>query len=211
MQSPGPARSTEPDTQMCDPRADYYLEIEDYRGAISLHQKFLERHPESAIAHYHLGFAYGLTARHEDELREYQQAVNLGFSNWELFLNLGLLYLERGRGQAAADVLRLATLLAPEHPEPHFNLAMAYKNLARLTEAQQEMLLSLNLNPDQPDAHNNLGVIYAEKGDFKRAREEWSDLVREKPDYQAAHTNLNILAVMEKSGSASRGGFVTAH
>ena len=31
MQSP--ARSTDPDTQMCDARADYYLEIEDYREA----------------------------------------------------------------------------------------------------------------------------------------------------------------------------------
>ena len=185
--------------QLCDPVADYYLGIEDYAEAIKRHVVVLERHPDNALAHYHLGFAFGMTGNHEAELRQYQEAIELGLSDWELFLNLGLLHLEKNRVGAAADVLQLATLLAPEKSEAHFNLGIAYERLGEFPKAEQEILLSLRLNSDQPDAHNMLGVVFAEQGNFARAREEWNDLIRELPAYEPARVNLRILAQAERA------------
>lgn len=200
------------DAQVCNPLADYFLGMEDYQEAIRLHQRVIREHPENALAHYHLGFAYGLMGQHQDELHQYQRAVDLGLSDWELFLNLGLLYIESQHLSAATDVLRLATLLGPNRSETHFNLALAYERRAMFEPAEQEMLLALRLDPSQADAQNTLAVIYAEEGNYSRAREEWSDLIQTDPDYEPARKNLAILDQVERGGvKSARGNAVFGH
>jgi tetratricopeptide (TPR) repeat protein len=192
-----PAPRSEPDEQVCDPLADYFLGMENYPEAIRRHIQVIREQPDNALAHYHLGFAYGLTGRHEKELGEYQKAVDLGLSDWELFLNLGLLYLEGRHLGAATQILRLATLLAPAQPETHFNLGLAYEQRGMLAQAEQEMLVAVKLDPEQADAHNTLGVIYAEQGNYEGAKAVWTELVGETPDYAPARDNLAILKRME--------------
>jgi Flp pilus assembly protein TadD len=184
--------------EVCDPLADYFLGMEDYTEAIQRHREVIRAHPDNALAHYHLGFAYGLTGDHRKELIEYDKAVDLGLNNWELFLNLGLLYFEEGRLDAATQVLKLSALLAPWQPETHFNLAITYERRGMLDQAQQEMLLALDLDPEQADARNTLGVIYAERGDYSRARTEWAELHEQLPDYEPARDNLAILERIER-------------
>jgi len=201
LRLPAPAQSaTRSDVQeeVCDPLADYFLGMEDYSEAIRRHIQVIKQHPDNALAHYHLGFAYGLTGQHQKELREYQRAVDLGLSDWELFLNLGLLYLEREHLSTATQILQLATLLGPVQPETHFNLALAYERRGNLERAEQQMLVALQIDPDQPDAHNALGAIYAEEGQYMRADQEWTELVTANPEYQPARANLNILQRVER-------------
>jgi tetratricopeptide (TPR) repeat protein len=198
-------KSTLSDEQVCDPLADYFLGMEDYNEAIRRHQWVIRRDPSNALAHYHLGFAYGEIGQHQKELSEYQTAINLGLDDWQLFLNLGLLYLENGQVRQASEVLRLATLLGPERAETHFNLALAYERLGQLPQAEQEDLLSLQIDPSQPDARNTLGAIYAEEGRYVRANEEWTELVSSNPDYTPARTNLTILQHYEHGDDDSPG------
>jgi Flp pilus assembly protein TadD len=200
LQWPAPAQPSsrsEPDEQVCDPLADYFLGMENYPEAIRRHVEVIKRDPDNALAHYHLGFCYGLIGQHEKELREYQKAVDLGLSDWELFLNLGLLYLEEHDLDAATRILRLATLLAPAQPETHFNLGVAYEQRGMLSQAEQEMLVAVRLDPAEADAHNTLGVIYAEQGNYDQARAVWTELMGEAPDYAPARDNLAILKRME--------------
>jgi Flp pilus assembly protein TadD len=200
------AKSSSSDEQVCDPLADYFLGMEDYPEAIRRHRVVIDDDPGNALAHYHLGFAYGVVGEHRQELAEYQKAIQLGLDDWQLFLNLGLLYLEGGQTQDATQVLRLAALLGPDRPETHFNLALAYERRGALAQAEQEALLSLQIDPSQPDARNTLGAIYAEEGKYVRASQEWNELVGEIPDYTPARTNLAILQHVESSGGA-KGGF----
>ncbi|MHB8383867.1 MAG: tetratricopeptide repeat protein [Candidatus Binataceae bacterium] len=186
------------DPQVCDPLADYFLGMEDYPEAIRRHRTVIQQHPSNALAHYHLGFAYGLMGEHSLELSEYQKAISLGLDDWQLFLNLGLLYLDNGQLRDATEVLRLSTLLGPDHPEPHFNLGLAYEKRGMLQAAEQQMLLSLEIDPDQVDAHNTLGAIYAEEGKYMRASQEWTEIVQANPDYAPARANLNILERVER-------------
>jgi len=189
------------DPQVCDPLADYYLGMEDYPAAIRRHLIVIREHPDNALAHYHLGFAYGVTGQHRHELSEYRRAVDLGLDDWQLFLNLGLVYLEDGQFGDATEVLRLATLLGPYQPETHFNLGLIYERRGMLGEAEQEMLLSLRLNPQEVDARNTLGLIYAEEGRYPLAREEWSELLSADPAYTPARDNLAILERAERAGA----------
>ncbi|HEV2174744.1 MAG TPA: tetratricopeptide repeat protein [Nitrospira sp.] len=176
---------------ICDATADYFLGIEDYPEAAKLHRILVAAHPDEALAHYHLGFAYGMLGRHTEELAEYRRAASLGLKQWDLFLNLGLAYLEDGNNDAATDTLTTAVALGPGHPEAHFNLGLVYERRGMLAEAKREMLTSLRLDPNQPEARNMLGVIYAEDGDYATAHEVWSELAR--TGFEPARSNLAIL------------------
>jgi tetratricopeptide (TPR) repeat protein len=112
--------------EICDTNADFALGREDYPAAIALHIKVLRAHNDNALAHYHLGFAYGMTGHPVEEIREYLMAVDLDLRNWDLFLNLGLAYLNQNDLQKAIRFLRIAAGHGPYHPETHFNLAIAY-------------------------------------------------------------------------------------
>jgi tetratricopeptide (TPR) repeat protein len=198
------------DRQICDARADYYLGMENYPKTIQLHQEVISKHPDLALAYYHLGFAYGMLGDHRLELADYQKAVELGLDDWDLFLNLGRLYLENDQVERARDAFRLATLLGPYQPETHYNLGLAYERAGEFAKSEQEILLSLRLKPQQPDARNTLALVYAEEGNFNRAHKEWTELVQSNPGYTPARSNLAILKRFEggqPGGTPSVRGF----
>jgi tetratricopeptide (TPR) repeat protein len=179
--------------QVCNVQADFFLGLEDYPEAIRLHQQVLARDPQDALAHYHLGFAYGMAGRHREELAEYQRAVQLGLTDWTLFLNLGLAYFERMDYSRAADALTVAEVLAPERSEPHYNLALTYERMRMLSLAEQEALAALALAPRDRDIRNTLAIVLAERGRYAQAREQWNALLADDPEYAPAKANLAIL------------------
>ena len=183
--------------QVCDVNADYSLGVEDYPEAIRLHVAIVRKHPDDALAHYHLGFALGMVGYKTAEIKEYHRAEALGLNNWDLFLNLGLANLEDGDLNAAANSLRRAVILGEDHPESHFNLALVDAQRGMLAEAEHEARESLILNPGQPDARNLLAVIHARQGETSLA---WSELVREAPDYRPARANLANLSIERAAG-----------
>lgn len=179
--------------QICDVRADSYLGSENYDQAIKLHERIVVAHPDDALAHYHLGFAFGMVGRHDEELAEYRKAAQLGLRDWDLYVNLGRVYLESQNYPAAIDALSTAVALGPNHPEVHYNLGLAYERRAMLPQAEQEMRAALLLDPNQPETANMLAVICAEEGKRAEARQIWINLIQSRPDFAPARINLAML------------------
>jgi len=73
-------------TWHCDKEADDAMKRHEYRKAISLHQRLLEKEPSNGLAFYHLGYAYGQTGDHLKEVWCYEKALNLGFRKGHIFL-----------------------------------------------------------------------------------------------------------------------------
>ena len=186
--TPKPAAA---DEAICNVPADAALGLEDYQAAIRLHQHWLLSHPKDALAHYHLGFAYGMVGRGSEEIGEYQKAVFLGLHEWDLFLNLGLAYAERGNLSNAATALKNAVLLEPGRAEPHFNLALVYEAEHRLGDALKEITISRRLRPEDQDIENAGAILCAETGDLSCARNLWTHLAQS--GYSPAQANLAIL------------------
>jgi len=182
-----------PQEEICDTSADYALGIEDYATAIALHHKVLRSQPENALAHYHLGFAYGMIGRSSDEMREYLKAVDLGLRKWDLYLDLGLAYLEHNDYPKALSALETSVLLGPQHSETHLNLAIADEKAGRLNEAMKEITVALHKAPSDVDARNTKAIICVDLGDLRCARDEWTLLTRIAPHCSLARTNLAIL------------------
>jgi tetratricopeptide (TPR) repeat protein len=189
----GAAAGTQSSEQVCDATADYFLGMEDYGEAVATHRQVLAAHPADALAHYHLGFAYGMTGDRQREIAEYQKAAALGLREWDLYLNLGRALLESSNLDGATGALNTAVAFAPERPEAHFNLGLAYERRGMFAVALDELQTSLRLDPRQPDARSMMGLIYAEERNYSRAREVWNDLARTEPDFEPARLNLAIL------------------
>jgi len=177
----------------CDVAADVAMEVGDYATAIKLHQRLLLSGENSALAHYHLGFAYGMAGLTTEEIGEYQTAIGLGLKKWDLFLNLGLAYADQHDLEDAAAALETAVSLGPEHAETHFNLAVVYERENRLNEALEQIIAALVLDPTDRDAVNTDAIICARMGDLASARSIWTQLIRVAPDYAPARTNLALL------------------
>lgn len=202
MSSPVCAETAE-SGEVCDIEADYFLGIENYAEAIRAHLEVVRKNPRDSLAHYHLGFAYGMIGRHEREREEYLEALSFGRIEWSLLLNLGLSYFDQGEYAAATEILTVAAIAGPRRPETHYNLALAYERRAMLAQAEQELLLSLVLDPAQPEARNMLALVHEEQGDRSRARREWADLARAYPDFKAARSNLAILDSADPDASST--------
>jgi tetratricopeptide (TPR) repeat protein len=186
-------RAIAADDQLCDVTADFALGREDYPTAITLYRRLLKSQPNDAVAHYHLSFAYGMQGRDQEELTEYLTSVHLGLKNWELFLNLGLAYLDQRELARATEALETAVAYGPEHAEAHFNLAIVYESQNRLGAALREITVARRLAPSDLDAANTNAIICAEMGDIAGAHDIWTHLVQSVPDYAPARANLSIL------------------
>jgi tetratricopeptide (TPR) repeat protein len=181
------------DDEICDLRADLAMGREDYPAAIRLHRNLLQSHPDNALMHYHLGFAYGMMGRKAEEINEYGTAVRLGLRTWDLFLNLGLAYLDQHQLLRAADALQTAVTMGPDHAEAHFNLAIAYEAEGRIVDAIREIRAAEHLAPKDPDIANMYAVICSEAGDVERAYQIWQYITHLAPDYKPAVINLALL------------------
>jgi tetratricopeptide (TPR) repeat protein len=179
--------------RVCDVAADIALGLGDYPRAITLHRRLLQSEGNNALAHYHLGFAYGMVGRTTEEISEYSAAIGLGFKNWDLFLNLGLAYFDRQELEKATAAFETAVSLGPQHAETHFNLAVVYEEENRLDEALKEIVVSLALAPEDLDAANTDAIICAKMGNLVFARNIWTQLTQAAPDYAPARTNLALL------------------
>jgi len=179
--------------RVCDVAADIALGLGDYPTAIGLHRRVLQSEGNNALAHYHLGFAYGIVGRTTEEISEYRAAIGLGLKNWDLFLNLGLAYFDRQELEKATAAFETAVSLGPQHAETHFNLAVVYERENRLDEALKEIVASLALAPKDLDAANTDAIICAKMGNLVFARNIWTQLVQAAPDYAPARTNLALL------------------
>jgi tetratricopeptide (TPR) repeat protein len=173
---PKNATQTDTETQICDLNADFALGHEDYPASILLHRQLLQKLPDNALAHYHLGFAYGMTGNTSEELAEYLTAARLGLKSWDLFLNLGLAYLGQQQFDGAIQAFTTAVALGPEH-----------------AEAQGEIEIARRLAPQDSDVTNTDAIICVETGNTIRARELWTELIQFAPDYAPARANLAIL------------------
>jgi tetratricopeptide (TPR) repeat protein len=188
-----PSAAVTTDERVCDVAADVALGLGDYPTAIALHRRLLQSDGSDALAHYHLGFAYGMVGRTNEEISEYRAAISLGLNNWDLFLNLGLAYFDRHELENATAAFKTAVALGPEHAETHFNLAVVYEQENRLDEALKEIVASLALAPEDLDAANTDAIICAKMGNLVFARNIWMQLVQAAPDYAPARTNLAIV------------------
>jgi tetratricopeptide (TPR) repeat protein len=129
--------------------------IEEFKKAIALNSEF-------PGAHYNLGMAYlfnegGSAVANAEAEFKIELVANPGdfFSNYYL----GITYIFQRKWEPAIDVLKTASRIQPNNPDPYFQLSQAYQELQKHDQAIDVLKKAIDLNPNL--AHNKFQVTTA--------------------------------------------------
>jgi len=149
------------DRWVCPEYADLPLRQGRFEEAVDQHLRVLSQEPGNALAHYHLGYAYGQLGLHPDEAAEYLRAIDLGMERGDLFYNLGMAYMELDEYVRAEQFFRQAVDIEPECSENHRGLGMASLRQGHYHEALVSCRRATELEPNDPDSWHCLALAAA--------------------------------------------------
>ena len=166
----------------------------DGARAVRTLKALCEAHPDLAVLHANLGFAYEAEMHTERAIAEYEEAVRLEPTDFTCLERLGNVYANLRRYEEAIPILERAVESRPGSAWAHANLGHAYQRAGRLAEAIEEAEMAVRLyrsgSGDWPDREtrpegealwpdpaprayllSNLGYYYLREG-------RWSEGIR---------------------------------
>lgn len=150
-------------------------------------QGYLQAHPESAKAHYDLGYVQFRKHDVRSSIRELSKSLELNSANAEAHKVLGLDCASVGRYDLAEVELQAAAQLTPESGEIHYFLARTYYTLGVYPLAKTEFETAIRLEPASVKARSNLGLTLEALGDNDGALKNYKVAIQlQKEDPMAA-------------------------
>lgn len=162
----------------------------DWKDNLTVFEKNLESSPNSAIAHYHLGFVYHEKEIYDKAIYYYKEALKIEPGYAEIHNNLGGIYNDKGMTNDAVAELRQAIKADPNYAEAHNNLGIIYNSIGMYKEAINELEKAVSLNPAYVKAHYQLGIAYSNIGEADKAIKEWERVFELNPDNESVRLKI---------------------
>ena len=168
-----------------------YLNLGQYKDAISAFKKAIAVNPDYAEAYYRMGLAY-------DEIGEYADAIIAGFAKaiaikpdyTEAYVAAGKTHVTLGQYTLAILCYKKAIAVEPDNPVAYFSMAGAYAGLGRDTDAIAACKKSIVLEPDNPGAYFCMGLSYSAIGRHADAIVAFKRGLAFAPDDALAHCSM---------------------
>jgi len=106
---------------------------------------------------------------------------------------LGVLSHQRGRGQAAVELIEKSIALDPSQPDRYNNLGNVLIEQGRLSEATDAYQKAIALQPEHADAYSNLGAVLKARGLFQEAAAAYQKAIDLDPGHVNAYNNFGNL------------------
>ncbi len=130
--------------------------------------------------------------RHEDALDVLRAILRNAGADGQIYVELGLIYLDQGRLDLADLVLRKALEADAKLPAAHNALALLALERGQDQLAFERFDQATGLDPRYVDARFNKAAVLLDAGDFARARDELSRVVELRPDDLDARVALGV-------------------
>ena len=170
------------------------LEHGDYAGAAAQFKTATTILATNAQAWNYLGVACQHAGQTDAAVAAYQRALALDRDLMEAHYNLGCLWLEQNKPDAAQSEFTAYTLRRSKATEGWLKLGLAQMQSHNVTAAEKSFSTVLYLNPNNPEALNGFGLARIEHGQPREAAQFFAAAAREKPDYGPALLNLATVA-----------------
>ena len=170
------------------------LDRSDYAGAVAQFQTATSLLTTNAQAWNYLGVACQYAGRPTEAVTAYQRALTLDRDLMEAHYNLGCLWLEQNKSDAAANEFTAYTLRRSKAPEGWFKLGLAQLQAHDLSAAEKSFSTVLYLSPDNAEALNGLGLARVERGRPREAAQFFAAAAKQKPEFGPAVLNLATVA-----------------
>jgi len=146
--------------------------------------------------------------RIQEAIQLYLGILTVNPSNLKAHNNLGVLYDELKRFEAALEHFEAAERLAPENVEVLANYASALTSLARYDEAEELLRRAQRLAPDDPQARLAVGILHFRRGLYVQAESELRWVCGQDAKHGPAHyyrgEALNRLSRFEEAAEAMK-------
>jgi Flp pilus assembly protein TadD len=123
----------------------------------------------------------------------YRQILALEPGHADALHLLGVLAIQVGRADVAADLIEQALTSAPKSAIYLANHAAALNLLSRHRQAEAQCRKAIRAEPDYPDAYVNLAKALKAQGQLTEAARAYRDLLRRTPDDVASLVDLGNL------------------
>jgi tetratricopeptide (TPR) repeat protein len=166
------------------------LDRGDYAGAVAQLKTATTLLATNAAAWNYYGVALQCAGQPADAARAYQNALKFNRDLVEAHYNLGCLWLEQNKPDAARTEFTAYTLRHGNTPEGWLKLGAAQLKLHDLLPAERSFSTALSINTNNAEALNGLGLARVAGGHPQDAAQFFSAAVRFHPDYSPALLNL---------------------
>jgi tetratricopeptide (TPR) repeat protein len=170
------------------------LEHGDFSAAAEQFKTATTLLPANAQAWNYLGVASQAAGQPADAAAAYQRALTLDRDLIEAHFNLGCLWLEQNKPDAAKTEFTAYTLRRNNTPEGWLKLGIAQLRTADLSGAERSFSTAYYLNTNSPEGLNGLGLVWAQRGHAREAAQFFTTAIRRRPDYASAILNLATVA-----------------
>jgi Flp pilus assembly protein TadD len=168
-------------------RGDYARAAEKLRTATSLLAT-------NAQAWNYLGIACQHVGERDEAARAYQRALSLNHDLSEAHFNLGCLWLEQNKLDAARTEFTTFTLRRGNSVDGFLKLATVQGRARDFAAAEKSYNDALRLSPQNPEALNGLGLVYLQERRTAEAEQYFAAALKQQPDYRPALLNSAIVA-----------------
>jgi protein O-GlcNAc transferase len=128
--------------------------------ALEAHKEQVRFHPQSADAHYGVGWALFSLESFKEAESSLRTAITLDPDHVDANDHLGRVLLALGKSKEAREQLEKSVRLKADDPGTRYSLAYAYYDEKRFDESAAACLKAIELRPDYAEAYNHLAVTY---------------------------------------------------
>ncbi len=147
---------------------DLLLQKQEYEKAEAILLQSVQQNPNNAVAYYRLGVSYSNMGKEDEALEMIQNATRISPDYAEALLNQGVLLLQKGSLQEAADAFRRVITLQ-RNAFAYGSLGKIYLQLQQYDQAAEMLKMAVQIDPHDSEACYYLGMISEVTLDLKQA------------------------------------------
>jgi tetratricopeptide (TPR) repeat protein len=148
----------------------------------------------NAQAWNYYGVALQGAGQPDEAANAYQRALLLDRDLMEAHYNLGWLWLEQNKPDAARTEFTAYTLRRPNDATGWLKLGSSQLRCGEPGAAEKSFSTALYLSPKNAEAYNGLGLVLTENGDPRYAARYFAAAIQFHPEYAPAYLNLAAIS-----------------
>jgi tetratricopeptide (TPR) repeat protein len=168
-------------------RGDFAAAAEEFKVATTL----LET---NAAAWNYYGVALQITGQPAEAAAAYERALALNRDMMEAHYNLGCLWLEQNKPDAAKAEFTTYTMRRPNQLDGWLKLGSAQLRSGELAPSERSFSTAYYLNTNSAEALNGLGLARVQRGRPREGSQFFAAAISKKPDFAPAYLNLATVA-----------------
>ncbi len=172
-------------------RGTCLMQLGKYNEAIADLQEYVKR-KKDYNATYLIGYCYFLSKNMDKALEYFQNAIEQGCTNANMFYYIGVIYFNKAQYENAEKYYTRAIDIDDKHSFSYNDRGSTYRMLEKYDLAIADYQKAIELNSRMDIFKENLGSAYRLNKEYDKALAAYDEAIKAKPDNYIALNNKGI-------------------